>query len=257
MANDCIKGCQSWDEQMYGIEEGSIIGQRLGVSYLQSNKEYVNLIVNGHSIKLHQTSMGIMAISGVVWDAGFCLADFLVANQTYAVGMILDVGCGTGVCGITALLLGSSSVTFTDLLQPPSLDDNLSQLSEEFNSRANFLPFDWSTEIVCSQLIAPSATLTSDLNLDGTDSSAWDTLLCSDLLYDHKAHEPLIRTLKQIRFKNAIFAYKRRHDTPERIFFQSLSSFCTIKVVMPDAFPLCNLPNSATSGIFIIIATPT
>ena len=257
MLTDPTESRKSWDEQIYDIEVGSIIGQRLGVSYLQSNKEYVVLIVNGHQMKLYQTSMGILAISGVVWDAGFCLADFLVANQTYADGMILDVGCGTGVCGIAALLLGSSSVTFTDAFQPPSLDDNLSQLCAQFRSRANFIPFDWSAEVVCSQLIGPSAALISSLNLDGTDPLSWDTVLCSDLLYDQKAHEPLIRTLKQIRFKKAIFAYKRRHDTPERFFFRSLSTFCTINVVMPDTFPLCNLPISAISGLFIIIATPT
>lgn len=240
----------SWEQLIYDIHENSIIGQRLGISYMQSNEEFVTLNVNNQKSKLYQSSMGLMAISGVVWDAGFCLSDFLVANQMYTDGIVLDIGCGTGVCGIAALLLGSTSVTFTDLIEPPSLDDNLTQLSDEHRSRARFVPFDWSVEVVCPQLVSPSS-----LSQNGTGPLVWDTVLCSDLLYDQKVHDYLIRTLRQIHFKNALFAYKRRHDTPEKNFFQMLSLFCTIRVAKPDSFQLRNLSISSTSGLFIVIAT--
>ena len=251
---------------MFGSVEEIVIGHRLGVSYLQSSKEYVTLSVDSQSIQLYQTSMGIMAISGVVWDAGFFLADFLMANKEFASGTVLDVGCGTGVCGITSLLLGALAVTFTDILEPPSLDDNLGQLPDEMKLRSTFVGSDWTTKCLPSTLIHPPTSVpaphhvTSSTEGSGLLSEpympSWDNIFCSDLLYDQKAHLPLLQFLRQIHFKKAIFAYKRRHDVPEREFFRLLSQHCTLDVVKQDSFELKNTSQSAVSGLFIIIATP-
>lgn len=265
MSMPTIIKTHEWESTMYMQEEGIIIGQRLGVSFLRSQEEYVHLLVDNHSLKLYQSSLGIMAISGVVWDAGFLLSDYLAANRVSAIGNTLDIGCGTGVGGISALLLGATTVTFTDSFIPPSFEDNMSQLSEEQREKTAFVPFDWSTEILCRELISPINPLLSLANKNSTSLSSsanldcplpYDTILCSDLLYDQKAHEPLLRVLKQIMFKKAIFAYKRRHDEPERLFFHQLNKFCTISVVGQNSFELRNVSLQATSGLFIVIAIP-
>jgi predicted nicotinamide N-methyase len=242
----------NWECKIFKNDGIPAIGQRLGVSYLQSTMEHVELNVGSHSLKLFQSSMGLMAISGVVWDAGFCLTDYLICNpKLTAATNILDVGCGTGVCGLGALLLGASTVTFTDMVMPPSLDENLSQLPEDIRSRATFVAHDWSAEKICSELIRP---IVSDGIL--SDAISWDIVLCSDLLYDRIAHEPLLRVLRQISFKKTIFGYKRRTDSSEIEFFRALCQFCDIRVIEPGSFKLHNLSVSATSGLFIVIATP-
>mmetsp|Transcript_32259 Transcript_32259/g.30748 ORF Transcript_32259/g.30748 Transcript_32259/m.30748 type:complete len:277 (+) Transcript_32259:248-1078(+) len=238
----------SWESIMYQNEENVIIGERLGVSYLRSQKESVSLCVDDYTLQLYQSSMGILTMSGVVWDAGLYLSDYLIANRTVASGRVLDIGCGTGICGIAALFLGATSVTFTDAFIPPSLDDNLSQLSEEQKAKATFVPYNWNCKILCPELVSP-------IKMSG--SKCWDTVLCGDLLYDYKAaHEPLLKVLRQIHFKKAIFAYKRRHDEPEKSFFRRLSQFCSLEVVLSNSFKLSNITVAETPGLFIIIATP-
>jgi predicted nicotinamide N-methyase len=248
--NITTDGTTDWERIMYHDEEVSIIGKRLGVSYMRSTMEYIDLTVNGHSMKLYQSSMGIMAISGVVWDAGLFLADYMLAYRDLTFGCrVLDLGCGTGVCGITAVLLGAS-VTFSDISEPPSFDDNIGQLSDELRERHEFVSFDWSQAVPCPELISPRIvnSQVSPCELP------WDTVFCSDVLYDQKAHNPLLRLLKQIKFNKLIISYKKRHDAPEKEFFRALSLFCSIEVVLPGTFQLQNLCASSTSGLYIIIA---
>lgn len=243
-------GTSDWERIIYQDEEVPIIGKRLGVSYMRSTMEYIDLTVDGHSLKLYQSSMGIMAISGVVWDAGLFLADYMLAYRDRTFDCrVLDLGCGTGVCGITAMLLGAS-VTFSDISEPPSFDDNIGQLSGEARERHEFISFDWNQAIPCPGLIGPRI-----INSQVSPSELpWDTVFCSDVLYDQKAHNPLLRLLRKIRFNKLIISYKKRHDAPEKEFFRALSLFCTIEVVLPGTFQLQNLCASSTSGLYIIIA---
>jgi predicted nicotinamide N-methyase len=247
----------SWVNAIYNNTENLIIGQRLGVSYLRSQKESISLCVDTYSLQLYQSSTGTSAISGVVWDAGLFLSDYMVANRAAAVGRVLDIGCGTGVCGITALFLGATKVSFTDAFIPPSFNDNFNQLSENHKAQTTFISYDWSSEILCSKLKSPmGATICQSSTNSMASGDFWDTVLCSDLLYDEKTHEPLLKVLKQIHFKKVIFSYKRRHDEPEKSFFQRLSKFCSLKVVQSDSFKLSNITFAETSGLFIVIATP-
>lgn len=254
---------KGWESTLFDSGDESVaIGQRLGIPYLRAQQEVLQVNLGASSLILHQCSMGLAAISGVVWDCGLLLVDFLVwesHNSTDGTkGRVLDLGTGTGICGLAALILGAAQVTFTDMHEPPSFEDNLHQLSPELRQLAVFVAYDWSSATVDNRIATPSR---QDTNLTdhGSDNKSqlecWDTVLCSDLLYDQKAHQPLINTLQQISFKRAVFAYKKRHDAPERAFLLQLETFCDIEVVQPTGFPLQNIALTSLPGLFIVVAT--
>ena len=76
---------------------------------------------------------GILGISTVVWDSGLLMVDYLISRKerqiiqssspssssmpsasNSSLGTCLDLGCGTGVVGIAALLLGADKCVFSD-----------------------------------------------------------------------------------------------------------------------------------------------
>ena len=266
-----------WRSVLYPEGDGTaVIGQRLGVPYLRTLEATVEVSIGpSTSLTLHQCSLGLTAISGVVWDCGLLLVDYLVwetekLNAVVSSGTkddhrknglenVLDLGTGTGICGIAAIILGASRVVFTDIHEPPSFEDNLDQLTIDQRKRVSFVAYDWSMEIVDGAIVSPLPTSTDTAEVipitTKTHTAMWDTVLCSDLLYDQKNHEPLLRVLRTIHFKRAIFAYKKRHDLPESVFFLQLETFCHLHVIPPEEFPLHNLLVSSTPGLFIIIAT--
>ena len=87
-------------------------GVRLGVSYLRTLKDSISISIrlddsSTLDLEISQVSMGPMAISSVVWDAGLYLVDFLESNahidlvDRIELGKTLELGTGTGICGIT------------------------------------------------------------------------------------------------------------------------------------------------------------
>ena len=161
--------------------EGTIeIGQRLGVSFVKSQEETVTINVEGRTIHIQQSPLGVMAISGVVWDCGLLMTDYLQSVCTgplesrLLLGKTLDIGCGTGIAGISAALLGAETVCFTDTsAAEPCLVENLAIFSSEMvfseSAQPTFVPFNWSEPNIPSTLLQP-----------------WDTLLLSDVLYETK-----------------------------------------------------------------------
>ena len=94
---------------------GAEIGSRLGISYLQASLKEIDIKVLDYHFQMCQCEMGIMAISGVVWDAGMLLVDYLSANSnTITLGSVLDLGCGTGICGLAAYACGANHLTLSD-----------------------------------------------------------------------------------------------------------------------------------------------
>lgn len=220
------------------------IGQRLGISFVESQKESVVVQIRGHgAVEIAQSPLGMMAISGVVWDCGLLMVDYLHTQQHAPLGRTLDLGCGTGVAGIAARLLGAESVCFSDTLQAePCLLENLQQ-------NEAFVPFHWSDAEVPAALLQQSPEDSTPL--------VWDTLLLSDVLYEAKSHEPLMRVLQNLRFRRMAIAYKRRHDDAERRFFEQLETWCICRVVPTNAITLHNITHAqATAGLYIIEASP-
>jgi hypothetical protein len=271
-----------WQEYMFSESSEPEIGQRLGIQYLQASQPFVTVKVGGAQLQLQQESMGLMAISGVVWDAGLLLVDFLqqlhdwgtgisginadadvgdggeagVAGEAGApcvgwdLGRVLDLGCGTGVAGVSAALLGAHSVVFTDIAKLDCLDENIGQLTgvgagAVAGTRATFVAYEWG-----------GAALPEALTHSAGQPLLWDTVLCSDLLYNEKHHAALLGVLRRLSFSRAVFAYKKRHDGPERLFFSQLAVWCSVRVLAGESLQLRNLPPKSAQGLHIVLVRP-
>ena len=358
-----------------GDAEQPAIGQRLGVQYLKAVQEHVEVKVKDLTLTMHQDSMGLMAIAGAVWDAGMNMVDFLVTweNESEAgvsepdndqldipstsnspdlslnkfnMGNVLDLGCGTGICGIVAALLGAKDVVCSDCIKLSCFDENVDELPTQLQERVSFVYFDWyQSDKMPHSLLMPGCkesessgahgadissfgdeslskpaagdqrdaiTVSSTINhgplleqfhptqphasLLGTktvlgtkggatkspassfsvastandvtsgtaapaaavrvDPAVWDTVLCSDVVYEEKIHEPLLAVLRRLRFRRLFLSYKKRRDDADRKFFTQLAESFTLQLVDPTFIKSSNLPPAALAELYIFHVTP-
>lgn len=338
-----------WRAILFGSSAVSQGGNKLGISYVRSLQPLLEVKV-GENLTISVKQGSQQEIPFVVWDAGLLLVDYICAayktqnieiertnkndgsNKRCYLGNTLDIGCGSGVCGIAALALGAPFVLFTDACLSPHLHENICTVlckgrgmpnshsddstgsssnaistdgSDSDRNRAAFVEYDWTDANVPKELFIPSlpppistpqqnvegttvfVVATSDAainplpliaaatettassmsnsssNSSSTDicsdkscSVVWDTVICSDLLYFAAMHKPLLKFLKRLRFKRAIFSYKKRHPVDEMMFFADLEQFCSLSVLRLDTLRLVNLKTTSLSGLFIIIAEP-
>lgn len=254
-------------------------GPRLGVNYFRSIQESIPISIclpsgneSGSStleLEISQDSKGPMAISTVVWDAGLYLIDFLEANahsdrpDRLQLGCTLELGTGTGICGIAAACLGAPAVVLSDIVEPAVLQKNIDSVPGHLHSNVTFVPYDWSSPFVPHEVLGAAGT------------GRWDTVLCSDVLYDAKFHQSLLRLLKTLGtspstcsspcirqpFRRMLLSYKMRHEIPEQAFFESLAEWCHIRVLDNTVMKTLGINNflrnqSVMQDIFIIVAEP-
>ena len=155
-------------------------GVRLGVSYLRTLKDSISISIrlddsSTLDLEISQVSMGPMAISSVVWDAGLYLVDFLESNahidlvDRIELGKTLELGTGTGICGITAACLGASTLLLSDIEEPAVLQSNIDELPAKFKDNIRFAAYDWSDSNVPDDFI--------------NVPEGWDTVLCRYIGY--------------------------------------------------------------------------
>jgi predicted nicotinamide N-methyase len=228
-------------------------GSRLGIPFLRAQEDEVEVKIGDRVIRLSQSSLGLAAISSCVWDCGLAMVDYLQAchypPHGEPLGHTMDIGCGTGVAGIAAAMLNAESVTFTDTTSAEALLlTNLAMLrSNHVSTPTEFVEFDW-----------VSGDMTEFQQKMDRGGRFWDTLLLSDVLYEQKSHAALMRLLRGLSFRKAIFAYKRRHDEPEKLFLLELESWCSLVLVSSESIStIVNVTRAQfASGLYILVATP-
>lgn len=245
MYDDIFAYCSDW-KTIFESPIENIPGSRLGIPFLRAQQDSITFIINEKEIILSQSSLGVVAISGVVWDAGLLMADFLMhwsKKQDLQDLKILDLGCGTGIVGITCLELGAKNVTFTDRIKTDSFEDNIEQYQKncsELGRKLEFFEYDW------------NEPLPSDFPL------VWDVIVSSDIMYDEKCLLPLLHLLPSLTFSLMIIAYKRRHDDAERQFLDTLNHHGYEVVSYPlSLFPSINLKGKNLSGLYVLLLRPT
>lgn len=243
------------------------IGQRLGVPFMRTLSPTLDIKISseatGHVLEIisvRQDGMGSEGISGVVWDAGLYMVDFLCSCHTNVqesilagdasplhlnLSSVIDIGCGTGVCGLAVAKMGARNVLLTDGVFTDSLTVNLSQLSEEQLSGTRTIEWLWSVE----------NSLPAEFEL--AEGGRWGTILCSDVLYDSKCLDSLQAVLRRLRFERLLISYKMRHPVAEKAFLEQLELWCEVVVIPHELITPLNLQsNPVTDALYIISATP-
>jgi len=176
-----------------------------------------------------------MGVGAVVWDAGDLLCDFMchpANSQQYIHNKtVLDLGSGTGVCGIVAAANGAKQTWLTDVKSLKGLNmNNLNMAREAFFAagdepaavrgleNTDFASYWWGTE------------LPEELHL--AENKFYDVIIASDDLYDDDAFPPLLASLKLLvgPTTTVLFSYKRRMDSREVPFFEKLSTILDLRV---------------------------
>jgi len=141
--------------------------------------------------------------------------------------------------------LKSDYILLTDAHISDIVIQNIEQIPPHLQDKIKTLKFDWDNDNVPDMLISPT-----------NNNNDWDTILCSDVLYDSKYHAGLLRLISTIKFRRLILSYKRRHDEQEKQFLVSLGEKHSIKLVNPDSIKLKNLNKTSLSGLHLFVITP-
>jgi predicted nicotinamide N-methyase len=134
------------------------------------------------SLKLEQGMVGPGATGAAVWNAGSALADYLAANPAAVSGkLVIELGCGTGLCGLVASRLGAKAVLVTD-----GVDAILERAQRNIDANAKdgkirTRKLQWGTNAVEEQL-----------------RGKFDVVLASDVLYQSSAWRALGATASDL-----------------------------------------------------------
>lgn len=286
-----------WNE-FYAKPLDAGLGNRLGVSFTQAQLKEICVKVKDIKISLCQCEMGVVGISGVVWDAGLFLVDYLSCSSTdQPLGHVLDLGCGTGVCGLSTYYLGATDITLSDMVLSATLEENIDDVLEttvtgapksgmesiatsnelsamnptnNVEEKKASIDSDMPTTVFSSvsptepavQNQEPPPVRFVEYNWDSFEVPMelvghFDTVLCSDVLYDEKFHAGFLRCLDRLTFTRCLLSYKRRHDVPEKKFFLELEAKnYIIREIDSTSVELKNIsrPNML-SGLHIFLIT--
>ncbi|KAF6779381.1 hypothetical protein AHF37_01376 [Paragonimus kellicotti] len=157
------------------------------------------------------------------WECAKALSTYIVNNIYLVEGRhILELGAGTGLCGLVAGRCGASSVTFSDndvqihtyLLRNATINKI---------AQCNFLLLDW------------------NYPTRNWQRQTFDVILAADTLFDKEVYEPFFRTLSLLL-----------HSNPDAFCLLSVetrSTLTSIPVLMKKYFLQC-LPESNPGSRF-------
>mmetsp|Transcript_6050 Transcript_6050/g.8555 ORF Transcript_6050/g.8555 Transcript_6050/m.8555 type:complete len:270 (+) Transcript_6050:89-898(+) len=212
----------------------------LGIDFVIARKSVTKVETGIRILSLAQSMENENGLGGVVWHCGRATCKLmsqlpeLYKNNGYfqhdRKQRVLDLGCGTGLVGMTAFLRGAD-VTLTDYL-PSLIDLTITNIQSNFEQAASIQTklYKWGED---AQHLDPP----------------FDFIFASDCLYDYKALPDLLTTLLAVSDATSVIylTYKRRIDDRERPFFIQLQSFFDhVKFSPPDIVQ----PDWRGSGLF-------
>tara|TARA_B110001452_G_scaffold266889_1_gene274961 strand:- start:182 stop:931 length:750 start_codon:yes stop_codon:yes gene_type:complete len=172
---------------------------------------------SGRKLQLQQTSWDDAGTGGVVWPAARALCRWQAGVADELAGArVLELGAGTGACGLFAAGLGASHVSLTDG-GPPGVVA-LAEANIERNR----------------PLFAAGATASAERLLWGEGqplpAEPLDFVLASDCTYHEQTRAPLCFTLRQLLLRDKpprVILTQTRRDGPAAIehFLEVASSF--------------------------------
>lgn len=164
--------------------------------------------------------------SNFIWPCSQVLGEFICAyRELFSGKIVLELGSGTGICGIIAAKVGCSRVYLTDKFDSQQSIDLCAENLQLNNVQADLLAFDWG-RIDESILPKVDCLIGSDCFYDEAD---FENLLCTISLLLANATDPKKTTFylaHQLRStKHSIECLLKKWKlTCKRIPFQSQSS---------------------------------
>lgn len=182
--------------------------------------------MNSRTFILDDNSNKIMTIeqnldygyAGEVWDGSLVFIHFLIKNKekftdVFKNKTVLDLGAGTGVCGILSTIYQPQHVVITDIekaieLIERNIKSNNHMISE--GSKVEALPLNWNDLDQISNL--------------KVKFNSFDCILCCEVVWNPTLFDVLIDTISAFFEKGKtkiIFAYTYR-KSEEKLFFANL-----------------------------------
>ena len=152
----------------------------------------------------------------ITWDSSVILAKYLEFNPSIVQGKsVLELGAGTGVCGISAAYLGADSVILTDLEYVlNNLQNNVEinfprhpHTDETSMRQIHARLLEWGNN---STYIFPNQSNMSAMSSSIQSDNNWDIILGADIVWLENLVPLLIHALKSLVSKSTLFILSYR-----------------------------------------------
>lgn len=130
----------------------------------------------------------------MLWNAGRISAEYLEQNAPRLVTKrnVLEIGAAAGVPSIIAAIKGARTVVMTDYSDPDLVDN----MRRNAVAAASMIPEGSQLHVAGYKWGADTDEIMSLLPED-TTTKAFDTLIMADVVYSHREHPNLIKTMQE------------------------------------------------------------
>lgn len=182
------------------------------------NVDGVGFQISGKRLIVREISNNQVNATGLnIWDGSILLARYLEYNTDLIFGKtVLELGCGPGLCGISAAIIGATEVVMTDLkyslqLAHENIRLNLDSIQGSGCKRIDVQECDW---------FCPPSIETLMFT-----STYPQTILIADCIWVEELVDPLMATIGKFSHKrsNVLMAYQRRGKAAHDRFFDGLN----------------------------------
>ncbi|CAG8475902.1 8714_t:CDS:2 [Ambispora gerdemannii] len=127
-----------------------------------------------------------------LWNAAKCLANYLDENKELVCGKnVLEFGAGAGLPSLIANINGAEKVVITDYPDEQLLDNIKYNVANIFPNKKD------RERIIIMGYIWGKDTTPLLNSLDPTGRTKFDTIILSDLIFNHSQHHSLLRVCKE------------------------------------------------------------